>query len=693
MGLSGSILDQLDQIGDWGLLATDADLIVTRWNRWLEQRSGLAATEVVGRALFDLFPDLLTRRIDRYYHQVLAGQTAILSHRFHKYVIQLPVADASGQTHLQQTSRIVPLLDGTTVCGTLTLIEDVTERVAYEAELRSRVHQQSALAAAARSALGGHDTVDVARDVARHIRETLDADFVEVLELSPDLNSWNCLAASGWPGPTVRTFETTSAARVKSVLVSDNTVTAVELSPDQLAEDSYLRSHGVVDGLIFPIPGRDRPFGFLGVYARSHRRFPPAELLFAQASADVLGVAAERKRLERELQLRVDDLADMDRRKDEFLAMLAHELRNPLAPVQNGLHILRVQHNANPEVNRLAEMMSRQVSHLVRLVDDLLDVSRITQGKVVLRNETVDLNEVVAQATETARPLIDARRQELSINTGREPIVVHADASRLAQVIGNLLNNAIKYTDEGGRIWLQTRREGDKAVVSVRDTGAGIAAEMLPKVFDLFTQVDRTLDRAKGGLGVGLTLVRSLVELHGGTVHASSPGPGRGSEFVIQLPAAPRTAGVGAKAGEPKSVPLPSSPCRILIVDDNVDAADSLAMLLKFSGHQTWTAYRGPAALELVARHRPQVILLDIGLPGMDGYEVARQLRSDPMGSVVTLVALTGYGQDDDRRKTHDAGFDYHFVKPIQPNELLALLAKIECVRPASRLDSSIASV
>ena len=678
MGLTGSMLDQLDQIGDWGLLATDADLVVTRWNRWLERRSGRPAAAVVGRPLYEVFPDLVARRFDRYYRQALGGQTAILAQRLHKYVLPLPAAEGSGYAHLQQSSRIVPLVDGAAVCGTLTLVEDVTERVAYEAELRARVRQQAAVAAVARAALGGRDPADLAADVAGHVREATGADLVEVLSRSPEGGSWTRLAGLGWADPPGLTFATTSAPRVRPVLAPDAAGTAVNLPADVIAVDDQLRAHGAAAGLLVPIPGRVRPFGLLAAYTRSPRRFPPGELLFAQALADVLGVAAERKRLEVELQVRVRDLADADRRKDEFLAMLAHELRNPLAPVRNGLQILRVTCGGDPEVRRLAEMMGRQVGQIARLVDDLLDVSRITQGKVTLRRERVDLAAVVNQAVEAARPLADARRHELSVAAAPEPIRLDADSSRLAQVIGNLLNNAVKYTDEGGRIWLEVRREGGLAVVRVRDTGVGISAEMLPRVFDLFTQIDPTLDRSQGGLGVGLTLVRSLVELHGGTVHAASPGHGRGSEFVVRLPALPPAArpdaGAPAAAG---TAPPPSPSRRILIVDDNADAADSLAMLLGLSGHQVRTAYSGPAAIDAVEAFRPEVVLLDIGLPGMDGHEVARRLRRSPTASGVTLVALTGYGQDDDRRKTRDAGFDHHLVKPVDPDDLAGLLSQI----------------
>jgi signal transduction histidine kinase/ActR/RegA family two-component response regulator len=675
MGLTGSTLDQLDQIGDWGLLATDADLTITRWNRWLEQRSGRAGVEVLGRPLFEVFPDLVSRRMDRYYRQALGGQTVLLSQRLHKYVIPLPAAtDPSARGHLQQTSRIVPLVAAGEVCGTITLIEDVTERVAYETELQARVRQQAAVAAVARSALAGRDPADLAAEVAAHLRDTLHADFVEILRRSPDGPAWTPLAASGWPhrpdGSRVH------PAVVRHVLSPGHPGTASGLPPDLLAADDHLRAHGVADGLVAPVPGRDSPIGLLGIYSRSPRRFPPGELHFAQALADVMGVAAERKRLEDELHLRVRDLAEEARRKDEFLAMLAHELRNPLAPVRTGLQVLRMKGTANPEVDRLAEMMNRQVAQIVRLVDDLLDVSRITRGTVTLRRERVDLAEVLGQAVEAARPLLDARRHQLSVTLAGEAIHLDADPARLAQVVANLLNNAGKYMDEGGRIWLTARRDGDEAVISVRDAGVGIPADMLPKVFDLFTQIDRTLDRSQGGLGVGLTLVRSLVELHGGTVHATSPGPGQGSEFVVRLPALPVNS-------EPASVrPAETSPAaparRILVVDDNVDAADSLATLLDLSGHQVWTAYGGAAALDVADTHRPEVILLDIGLPGMDGHEVARRLRRHPALSDVMLVALTGYGQEADRRRTQDAGFDHHLVKPVDPDDLTRLLVRVK---------------
>ncbi|MDY3558005.1 ATP-binding protein [Gemmata sp. JC673] len=364
-----------------------------------------------------------------------------------------------------------------------------------------------------------------------------------------------------------------------------------------------------------------------------------------------------------------EELRDADRRKDEFLAMLAHELRNPLAPIRNGLAILQMADGDRTAVRRTRDMMSRQVDHLGRLVDDLLDVSRITRGKVELRLETVDLNTILARAAEAVRPLIDARRHHLTLTRPGRPVTVSADPTRLAQVVGNLLTNAAKYSDEGGRIDLILEEDAG-AVIRVRDTGLGIPAEMLPRVFDLFTQVGRTLDRADGGLGIGLTLVKSLVEMHGGTVAAASEGAGKGSEFTVRLPKLERDDSDGAGPAVAAAV----TPRRILIVDDNPDAGDSLATLLEMTGHRVEVARSGSQGLEVAARLKPEVAVLDLGLPGMNGYELAGRIRAEPFGRATVLVALTGYGQEEDRRRTKEAGFDHHLTKPADLAALAAIL-------------------
>jgi two-component system CheB/CheR fusion protein len=381
---------------------------------------------------------------------------------------------------------------------------------------------------------------------------------------------------------------------------------------------------------------------------------------------------AERERLEEALRQRAEALAEADRRKDEFLAMLAHELRNPLAPIRNALQIMRLRGVHDPALESARDIIERQVQHLTRLVEDLLDVSRITRGKVQLRKERVDLSATATLALEIARPLIEKRHHRLSVELAAGPLWLEADPVRLEQVISNLLNNAAKYTDPGGHITLTTAREGDEAVLRVRDTGIGISPEMQARIFDLFIQADRALDRSQGGLGIGLTLVRRLVELHGGTIHVASPGPGRGSEFSVRLPVVERPEEAAAPASPPPATAGRAK--RVVVVDDNKDGAESLAMLLRFWGHDTVVAHDGRAALAMVAAEAPDVVLLDIGLPGMDGYQVARALR-ERLDSRPVLVALTGYGQDEDRRRSREAGFDHHLTKPVDPEALKGLLA------------------
>ncbi len=376
-------------------------------------------------------------------------------------------------------------------------------------------------------------------------------------------------------------------------------------------------------------------------------------------------------------------LADADRRKDEFLAMLAHELRNPLAPIHNGVHLLRRAELADPALCQARDIIYRQTAHLARIVDDLLDISRITRGKISLRLQRIEIADAIAQAVETCRPLIDTRRQELQLGLAGEPLLVEGDSTRLAQVVGNLLNNAAKYTQEEGKIVITTAREGDNAVIRVRDNGSGIAPDILPRMFELFAQSERALDRSQGGLGIGLTLVRSLVTMHGGTVTGFSEGPGKGSEFVIRLPLCKAPVGSQPQLRRQKTnscLPTrhgPSTPTvsrRVLLVEDNQDSAESMRMLLSIWGHAVQIASDGPSALAAVRDKRPDIVLLDIGLPGMDGYEVARQMRVGPRGEELCLVALTGYGGDDDRARARVAGFDHHLVKPVAPESLKELL-------------------
>ncbi len=370
-------------------------------------------------------------------------------------------------------------------------------------------------------------------------------------------------------------------------------------------------------------------------------------------------------------------LKEADRRKDVFLATLAHELRNPLAPIRNALQILMAKGPPDPELQWARGVIDRQVQQMARLLEDLLDVSRISQNKLELRKERVELAAVVEAALETSRPLIEAGGHEFTVTLPPEPIHLEADPVRLAQVFANLLNNAAKYTEEGGRIWLAAERQGSEVAVSVKDTGIGITPKMLPRVFEVFTQSKRALVRSQGGLGIGLSLVKGLVELHGGSIEARSDGPGQGSEFVVRLPVAgEKLVQEPARAGEDEQ-PKPVTKCRILIADDNRDSADSLAMLLKIKGYEVGTAYDGEQAVEAAEALRPDVALLDIGMPNLNGYDACRRIREQPWGQGMFLIALTGWGQEEDRRRTEEAGFDQHMVKPVDPAALMKLLASL----------------
>jgi len=384
----------------------------------------------------------------------------------------------------------------------------------------------------------------------------------------------------------------------------------------------------------------------------------------------------DRKAAEIQLRQLAADLSEAGLRKDEFLATLAHELRNPLAPIRNGLQLMKMPGVQVATVEQTRSMMDRQLTHMVRLIDDLMDVSRITRGNLLLRKEHVPLAAVVNSAVEVVRPLVERMGQELTVTLPQQPLIVDADMTRLAQVFQNLLNNAAKYSGRGGRIHLNVGRQEHDVVVTVRDTGIGIAADQLSRIFEMFTQIDRSLENERGGLGIGLTLVRRLVEMHGGSVEAKSEGPGKGSEFVLRLPIVVEASKPQAPGGEEEK-PVKSS-LRVLVVDDNLDSADSLAMILRIMGADTRTAYDGQDGVDVAAQFRPDVVVLDIGMPKLNGYEACRRIRNEPWGKGAVLIAVTGWGQDEDRRRSLEAGFDHHMVKPVDPRALMEMLAGLQ---------------
>ncbi len=381
------------------------------------------------------------------------------------------------------------------------------------------------------------------------------------------------------------------------------------------------------------------------------------------------------KCIEEERERLVGQLRDADRRKNEFLATLAHELRNPLAPIRNGLQVMRLA-GVSGTIEQTLDMMERQTTQLVRLVDDLLDMNRVTSGKLELRRQRVELRTVIDAAIETSSPALVQAGHALAVAVPDGSIFVDGDATRLAQVISNLLNNAAKYTHRGGRIRLAVRRENGMAVVVVADDGIGIPPAMLGRVFEMFTQVDRALEKTTGGLGIGLSLVKGLVEMHGGTIEARSEGEGRGSEFIVRLPEA-LSAGQAIEQTSAEA-PVGSTRRRILVTDDNVDSAESLGQLLQLLGNDVTTAYDGSQAVEVAESLRPDVILLDIGMPKLNGFEACRRIRERPWGKDAILVAMTGWGQDEDKRRSQEAGFDHHLVKPVDPVALEKLLATVK---------------
>ena len=401
-----------------------------------------------------------------------------------------------------------------------------------------------------------------------------------------------------------------------------------------------------------------------------------AELFRKTRALERLNAELEERVTERTaaLEATTEQLKEANHRKDEFLAMLAHELRNPLAPIRTAVQLLRLKELTEPHRQRARDVIERQDEHLVNLIDDLLDVSRITRGMITLQLEPVLVGAIVARAVETARPAIDAHKHALELDLPEELISVEGDKTRLVQVIANILHNAAKFMDPGGRIRLSVRREGQYALISIADTGIGIAPDLLPKIFELFTQVHAKSERAQGGLGIGLALVRRLTEMHGGTVTAHSDGAGRGSTFSVRLPVmVTQIAGLVHPKRDTGTIPRVASQ-RILVADDNRDAAEALSLQLQLAGHDVRTAHDGIEALTVAKTFDPEIVLLDLGMPKMDGYEVARQLRLQPRSRRVTLIALTGWGQQQDRDRTAEAGFDAHLVKPVAEAQLFRAL-------------------
>ncbi len=556
--------------------------------------------------------------------------------------------------------------EGGEVVGLRGTVQDITARKRVEEALRQSEERMRLLWEAAAVLLTTDDPDTMLRKLFAKIGPHLNLDTYFNFMVNDGGDGLKLASCIGITDETARTIENLAFGQAicgtVAVLRKPLTATSIQESDDPKVQ--LVKSFGIRAYACNPLMAGDELLGTLSFASRSRDHFDADELDFLQTICQYVTAAYERLRL-------IGRLRESDRRKDEFLATLAHELRNPLAPIRNGLQVLRLGGVSGEMADDAGRMMERQLAQMVRLIDDLLDLSRISRGKIELRKERVELAKVVQHAVETSRPLIDQACHELLIDVPTASIFVDADVTRLAQVFSNLLNNATKYTERGGRLNLSVQRRGNEVAVSVRDNGMGIPAHMLPKVFDMFTQVDRNLERAQGGLGIGLSIVKRLVEMHDGSVEVKSDGHGMGSEFIVQLPIVLSVAQpnyVDEQDGEP------STRRRILVVDDNRDAAMSLAMMLKLMGNDAKTAHDGFEALEAAAAYRPDLILLDIGMPRLNGYETAKAIREKPWGKTIVLVALTGWGQEDDRRRSEAAGFDSHMVKPIEPAILEKLL-------------------
>ena len=556
-----------------------------------------------------------------------------------------------------------------TIDGVVVMLVDMTDHKRAEAIVKTQNDRLALLWEAAGVLLSTNDPNAMVRGLFAKIGPPLGADvyFNHMVDETGDV--LRLASYAGVPEDSVTSFERMEFGQniVGTVAVNRQVLVATHIQ--QSVEPKFLlaKSIGLRAYACNPLMSGNLLFGTLSFASRTRDQFDPDELAMLQAISHYAAVAYERLRL-------VNKLREADQRKNEFLALLAHEIRNPLAPISNALNIMRTTDQRETQFSAF-EIMERQVGHLVRLVDDLIDVSRISLGKVDLRMERVDLALAVNHAAEDARVLFNDMRQALSVAVPPQPVYLNADPNRLTQVLGNLLNNASKYTQQGGRVAITVERDGEQAVIRVRDTGIGLNADQLTRIFEMFMQVDTSPERSGSGLGLGLTLVRTLVEMHGGTVEVHSAGLGQGSEFVVRLPMMAATG--GPPLLEPSAdTQTPIATRRVLIVDDNPDTVTSLAILLEHSGHEVQTAQDGLEAVAVAETFQPDIALLDLGLPKLNGYDAARRIREQPWGKTMLLVAMTGWGQPEARRKSAEAGFNVHLVKPVSHDALMTLLTK-----------------
>jgi PAS domain S-box-containing protein len=653
---------------------------ILSWNAGATRIFGYEAAEAIGQPITLIIPpelhdeerDILRRL--RNGERIEHFDTVRVAKDGHRISISLtvsPVRDAHGN-----------------VIGASKVARDISERKRSEQALRA---SQELLAAQAQALTKlselstrlwrSRRLEDGLEEMLRAVIALLGADKGNVQLLDPAAGVLSIAAQQGFDPEYLELFREVRAGDNSAcgrALRSRERVIIEDVEQDESYRPylPFARAAGYRTVVSTPLIGFDGTvLGAITTHTCEIRRPPAQDLsrldLYLRQASDFI----QRCRHDQALRQSELTLREADRRKDEFLALLAHELRNPLAPIRYALAAAKKPGRTREQQQRAEEVVERQVAHMSRLLDDLLDISRITHGTLALQKSHAELTLVIGAALETARPMIEAKHHTLSLDLPRHPVQLEADAVRLAQVFANLLINAAKYTDRGGQLQLRAWQEDGEVIVAVRDNGIGIAPEMMPRLFTLFTQGRTTQGRPQEGLGVGLALVRGLVELHGGSVAAQSAGPGQGSEFTVRLPVgAPVTDAPALDAATEESG---ASALRVLVVDDSRDAADTCATLLELSGHRVQTAYSGRRALEVAETFRPHVLLLDIGLPDIDGYQLARTLRSLPWGKRIQLVAVTGWGQEDDRRRALEVGFDHHLTKPVAAEELDGLLREL----------------
>jgi len=646
--------------------ARDAVLVVDDARKFVDANPaacrmlGLALDELIGRR-FDDFLDEPGLDLDAAWRTFLEQG---------EQMGELRMVRADGERHPVEYSATARFVAG----RHLAILRDITDRKRAEterAELRRREQQRlretETLLAVTRAVSSTLDPTETLRRLAREITRALRSDMVGAYLADPAREWLRPVAGYRVPSAMIDDFRRypipiKGHPAIEEAWATRRCIWTNDMPGDRRVDADTLRRFPHQSDLFVPIRVKDRPVGgFFVIWWTEQREITDGEMRLLEGISDLAGIFLENAELYR-------DAAEANRAKDEFLATLSHELRNPLGAITNAVSALERRGGAEEISARLRQIIQRQTHHLTRLVDDLLDVARATAGKIPLNRQAVDLSELVGSCVRALRASGRARQHRVTLRA--ESVVVSADPTRLAQIVTNMLDNAVKFTPSGGTVDVDVLREGQEAILRVIDTGIGIAPEMLGRVFELFAQAEQPMDRPVGGLGIGLTLSRRLVELHGGTIAASSEGHGRGAQFTVRLPVE-----MTATPPPPPVAPGPERSRTVLIVEDNDDARESLRLLLETLGHRVIEAGDGPRGLALALHHRPEVVLVDLGLPGMDGYEVARALRATPGGKTAALIAVTGYGQAEDRRRSSEAGFDAHLVKPVSQSLLAGLIA------------------